>query len=111
MIDLERQKDTEGTVLQIAGEMTLEHAAELKQALLELMAEAGALRIDCAKVERVDLAGLQSLCAVTRAAAEQNRSLSIAVNGLAVFQQAFTATGFPTDWQQLLTADQSQEAS
>jgi ABC-type transporter Mla MlaB component len=111
MITLKRKQIADVAVLQIKGEMTLEHAAELKLALLEFLTDAGELSIDCVKVERVDLSGLQLLCSVARSVSEQNRSITIAVDELPVFQQAFTNAGFPADWQQLLSADQSQEAA
>ena len=109
-LDLKHSPEDENgerSVLQVAGEATLEHAAELKQALLELFAATGDLSIDCAKTSRIDLAGLQLLCSACRTAIEQNRELTLEVHELPVFQQALTETGFSGLCKEL-SAAQSQ---
>ena len=113
MINLELKqiadKKNPGCLLLIGGEMTIAHGAELKQALQELLAGSGALTIDCAEVERVDLCGLQLLCAIVRSAAEQGAQLVINLQKLPVFQQAMRSAGIPANFYESLSG-QSKEA-
>ena len=111
MIKLELNQGADEAVLQIKGEMGLADAAELKAALLELAASSGTLRIDCAKVDRVDLAGLQLLCSAVRSAGAQQRQLLVDVSDLPVFQQAISAAGLPAGWNEFLNAEQNKGVS
>lgn len=112
MINLELKQSTDkknpGCLLRIGGEMTIEHGAELKQALQDLLADSGALIIDCAAVERVDLTGLQLLCSANRSAAEQGAQLWLNIQELPVFQQAMRNAGIPVNYCE--SSDQSKEA-
>jgi len=112
-LDLKQNDDGSdaGTRLQIEGEMTLEHAAEIKQALLDLLAVSGALSVDCAKVDRVDLAGLQLLCSLVRSAVDQKRQLVVDVSSVPVIQQALADAGFPAGWCEILNVEQNKEAT
>lgn len=92
------EESEDGAVLLIEGDATLEHAAEMKQALQALFATAGQLSIDCEKITSVDLSGLQLLYSVRQTASAQSRRLSFDVSLLPVFQQARLDSGFPHGW-------------
>lgn len=65
------------SVLRLKGDVTLESISELKNGLLEALEQESALVVDCEKVEKIDLAGLQLLCAAHRAALSQNKKFSL----------------------------------
>ncbi|HEX9022379.1 MAG TPA: STAS domain-containing protein [Geobacteraceae bacterium] len=68
MADMEiRRMEQEGTdetgVVAISGRMTIEHAGEIRSALLEVFASSDGVRLDLERVSEVDLTGLQLICA------------------------------------------------
>ena len=83
------------TVVSIAGEMNIQHATEIKAALLEAFAEAGHLQLDMDKVTEIDLAGLQLLCSAHRASILANKSFTAAGVGGEMIEAAAVAAGFP----------------
>jgi ABC-type transporter Mla MlaB component len=109
MINLDLKQNKDGSHLQISGEMTLEHAVELRQALVDLLAASGALQIGCEKVERADLAGLQLLCSTFLTAARQGQSLVVDIDELPVFQQLFADSGIPAVWREILSQNSQQK--
>lgn len=102
MIKLDLKQNTKkkqaGALLQVEGELILEHAVEIRQALMDLVISTGVLSIDCTKVDRVDLSGLQLLCSMVRTVNRLNRELSIIGSDQPVFEQVIGKVGFPAGW-------------
>lgn len=67
-----------GKVLAFAGELTLPHAATIREALLAAVACGEDVTVECAGVTAADLCGLQLLCSAHRTAASRDRKLTLA---------------------------------
>jgi anti-anti-sigma factor len=66
-MQLEHQSLPDGSAaLRLSGELTIYHAAALRDALLPLAAEAGAWTLDLSGVTDIDSAGIQVLLAARR---------------------------------------------
>jgi len=66
-----------GAALRLSGELTIYHAAELKEALLPFAADAGAWALDLSGVTDVDSAGVQVLLAARRTLAARGAALRL----------------------------------
>jgi len=67
-----------GKVLAFVGELTLPHAATIREALLAAVECGEEVTVECDGVTAVDLCGLQLLCSVHRTAASRNKRLTLA---------------------------------
>lgn len=74
------------TRLAVSQDLTIYHAMDLKQQLLEALERADALELDLAQVAEMDTAGLQLLMLVKREAGRQDKPLSIVAHSPAVRQ-------------------------
>jgi anti-anti-sigma factor len=63
--------------LRLSGELTIYHAADLKQALLPFAADAGALALDLSGVTDIDSAGIQVLLAARRTLAARGATVRL----------------------------------
>jgi len=72
-----------GATLRLSGELTIYHAADLKQALLPLAADAGAWTLDLSGVTDIDSAGIQVLLAARRTLAARGAALRLTACGAA----------------------------
>jgi anti-anti-sigma factor len=63
--------------LRLSGDLTIYHAADLKQALLPFAAEGGAWTLDLSGVTDVDSAGIQVLLAARRTLAARGAALRL----------------------------------
>ncbi|KAF0215130.1 MAG: sulfate transporter/antisigma-factor antagonist [Geobacteraceae bacterium] len=82
-------------VLSVSGEMTIQHANEIKSALLAAFAEAEHLSLDLGKVTEFDLAGMQLICSAHRAAYTTKKEFTVTGTGSEVFKAAALAAGLP----------------
>lgn len=78
--------DPAGGALRIEGEMTVQHAAEFKQALLAGVAEGRETLLDLSGVGEMDSAGLQLLALARWEAARRGGSLRLAGCSAAVLE-------------------------
>jgi anti-anti-sigma factor len=78
--------------LRLSGELTIYHAADLKQALLPLAEQAGAWALDLSGVTDVDSAGIQILLAARRTLAARGAALRVTACGAAA-DAAFSLYG------------------
>ncbi|WP_255991533.1 STAS domain-containing protein [Chitinolyticbacter albus] len=75
----------EGAQFRLDGELTIFHAASLKDALIAALGEGGpALTIDLSGVDELDTAGVQLLLLVKREAARLGRALIYSGHSAAV---------------------------
>jgi anti-anti-sigma regulatory factor len=69
------QRDGESVVI-CEGALTIQHAGEVRAALVAALNEADAVRLSVEHVTTADLAGLQLLCSAHRTALKQGKHLS-----------------------------------
>lgn len=77
---------SEGELNRVAveGEMTIYTAAELKNELLDIMADGHKFEVNLAGVSEIDTAGLQLLILMKREAVRRNKDMSITAHSPAV---------------------------
>ena len=80
--------------LRIAGELTVIHGGELKDALCEALDRTGQIEVDLTGVTVIDLAGLQLLCAAHASAAARGQSFVLSAPPGRVVARAMTEAGF-----------------
>lgn len=72
------KSDAPGTKLVVVnGEMTIQNAGEIRNALLNAFSEGEGVCLEMGKVTGVDLAGLQLLCAAHRSSITDKKQFSI----------------------------------
>lgn len=81
---LQINPSSDGHRLQIAGEMTIYHAAELREALLAHVPASGSLALDLSAVDEIDSSGVQLLLAFERSARVCGAGLHLAAPSDAV---------------------------
>ena len=72
------------TRLSVDGDLTIYHAAEIKQHLIDRVRDAGVLELDLSHVGEMDTAGLQLLTLAKRESLRANRPLRIVGHSAAV---------------------------
>ena len=88
--------DAPGTkIVVVIGEMTIQNAGEIRNALLEAFSEGEGVRLEMGKVAEIDLAGLQLLCAAHKTSMADNKHFSI--NGIdnEAIKSVIRDAGFP----------------
>ena len=84
-MDFATQTTTEGAVrLTVDGDLTIYHAAEIKQRLIEGVRGNGVLELDLSHVGEIDSAGLQLLSLAKRESGKQDHQLHIVGHSPAV---------------------------
>lgn len=94
---VKKSKKTEkaqGRTISISGEMTILHACQARDALLDVFTSEECIRIDVKGITSIDLAGMQLLCAAHRAALSANKTLVVDRTGNPVFTAATETAGF-----------------
>jgi anti-anti-sigma factor len=74
LIQIERQDD--GVLVRLEGELSIYSIAELKTTLSEVLAEDARVALDLSGVEDIDTAGIQLLLALKRAAEHRHKHLA-----------------------------------
>jgi ABC-type transporter Mla MlaB component len=64
-------------LIQCSGELTLDHAEELRSALIKALIDVDRVELDMEKVTAVDLSCLQLLCSAHRSAVRMNKLLAL----------------------------------
>jgi anti-anti-sigma regulatory factor len=68
--------DTGGVVVNVGGALMIQNVGQLKTLLLQLLAGREAICLNLCDLSKIDLAGLQLLCAVHRSSINKNIRLS-----------------------------------
>jgi len=82
-----------GTI-KIKGELTVQHACQLREAILKAMGKRRALLVHLEGLTEVDLSGLQVLCSAHRTAAAQERSIAITGKWPEALRRASEESGY-----------------
>ena len=95
MLSLSKEAIGEGAVrLKIIGEATIEHAAELRLALLEGLQDHEQLLVDCEQTTAIDVFALQLLCAAHRSSVRWEKQLSFSGTSSAQVEEGIARVGF-----------------
>lgn len=94
MIDFSQEMDGKVGVLKLEGDVTIQHASKLKEALIGALSSVDNIFIDTSAVEAVDLSCLQLLCGAHRAATALQKSLQLADPVPRHFRNFVEAAGF-----------------
>ena len=81
-------------VLELTGTATIEHGAQLREALLDALERANSLVVDVGGITEVDVAALQLFCAARRSAIGRQKEMVLADGVPDAFTAAVLATGF-----------------
>jgi len=63
---VKQKKGKDGVTLKVAGSLTIEHAADLRESLMDAFAKGNLVTVDLSQVDAIDLSGLQLMCAAHR---------------------------------------------
>lgn len=87
--------DRPGSLLiRIQGELTVQHAAELKACLLSALSSAQSVRVDLEAIEDIDLTCLQILCSAHKSALFAGKNLCLGDETPEHFRNSLDAAGF-----------------
>ena len=90
------QADAPGTkIVVVSGEMTIQNAGDLRNALMEAFSEGDGVCLEMGKVTEVDLAGLQLLCAAHRTSITNKKHFSISGIDTEAIKCVIRDAGFP----------------
>lgn len=95
MLTLSREAAGDGTGrIKLCGEATIEHVAELRQALLEGFEQWEWLQVDCAEVSAIDFFAVQLLCSAHRSSVVWNKTLTFEGRVPPQVEEGIARTGF-----------------
>lgn len=95
MLEIREQVGAEGLkVLELVGEATVEHADQLREALLAGLRSQEKFELDCSHVERIDFFALQMICSAHRTAISWSKSLTLREEIPPVVKEAVQLIGF-----------------
>lgn len=80
--------------INISGDMTINHAGEIRTALQEALIEADKVLLDLEQVTEMDLVGLQLICSTHRTAVTAQKYLSVKGTSGTVMNAAARTAGF-----------------
>lgn len=95
MLTIHKQPAGKGAaVLKLEGEITIDNAGQLREALLEGLCEQDHLQLDCNQVSTIDLFGIQMICSAHRTSIAWNKHLIWHGTLPPVAEDAIRRTGF-----------------
>jgi anti-anti-sigma factor len=95
MLTIEKAKTDDGTaVLRLQGEVTIENADQLRDALLEGLKQESRVRLDCEKISVIDFYGIQMICSAHHSSVAWDKTLSWQGPLPEVAREAIRRTGF-----------------
>ncbi len=89
----EQQSGKEGNIT-LDGEITLNHAEELRMLLIKALIDADRVVVDFGPVSDVDISCLQLLCSAHRSAGRMKKVVSLSRNWPAPFAKAVRDAGY-----------------
>jgi anti-anti-sigma regulatory factor len=90
------QAEAPGTItVVLSGEMTIQNAGEIRNALMQAFSAGEGLILDMNKVSAVDLAGLQLMCAAHRTSIAEEKHFSVSGIYNEAIKSVIMDAGFP----------------
>lgn len=77
MTDFKVTNEGQICLVNAAGDLTIEHAAKLREALVTALSSGTDVEIDMSRVETVDISCLQLLCSACKSANKAGRTVTI----------------------------------
>jgi anti-anti-sigma factor len=94
-VSLKIEEDRPGSICVSAeGDLTVEHAVELKTCLLDALGRAQSVRVDLQAIDDMDLTCLQLLCSAHKTALFAGRDLSLCNEKPEPFKRSLDLAGF-----------------
>jgi len=93
-MNMQYEKNGSIAFLSIGGEMTIEHAGDLRDSLLTALSDADQMVLDVRDVSSCDLSVLQVFCAAHRSAVSLGKQIAIAQSDDKAFRRAVAAAGY-----------------
>ncbi len=93
-MEIEVRQTGQKTEIAVIGELTIRHAAELKEKLSGLMGRTERVEVNLAGITHMDLAGLQLLCSAYKASCKRRFDLSITGSSSKVVKSVTRDLGF-----------------
>ena len=81
-------------LINLGGDLTIDHAQELKSVLLQALRDANHITIDCDQVKSVDLSCLQLFCSAHREAVTSQKDLMLKSRCSETFRKVEGGAGF-----------------
>ncbi len=93
---MEYQFDQQGKEgeLSLSGSVTIDHAGDLKVALLDALSGSDSVMVDLSKADSIDLACMQLLCSAHHTAGTMGKSFSIASKRSDGVMRSVSAAGY-----------------
>lgn len=88
-------RSTEACIVRLRGNLTVEHAQELKHVLLDALQDSERIVIELEGITDVDLSFLQLLCSAHRTSMKLGRELTLFGDRSEIFKMAVSDAGFP----------------
>ena len=88
------QEEADNNILIIEGDLTVAHAAEFKNALIQSLENAQQVTLDLANVADIDHSCLQLFCALHKSTLNSGKSIELRGNFPEVFEQVIKDSGF-----------------
>jgi anti-anti-sigma regulatory factor len=89
-----KQKKPDSGILRLEGELTIQHAGQIKEKLLRVFPETDGLSLDLEGVTKADVACLQVLCAAHRTFLASNKELKTIGRVAEPFERAVNESGY-----------------
>jgi anti-anti-sigma factor len=94
MADIKVEKKGKERVLVINGELTIEYASALKNALQQSLKNGEHVILDLSKVTEMDLSSLQLLCSAHKTSVNLKKTLELTHDNTDVFKQTVRRSGY-----------------
>ena len=91
---VKQKKVKDGVQLTVTGSLTIEYAADMREALLGAFAKGNLVTVDLSALEGIDLSGLQLLCAAHRTTFGQEKQLKVIGSVQPVVRKAAEISGY-----------------
>jgi anti-anti-sigma regulatory factor len=89
-----KQRSEDGGQLHLQGDLTVDRAVEIKQALIDAMGNASRLHIVLDHITAIDLSALQLICAAHRSAVAADKHLTMEGHRAEVIETMAKDAGF-----------------
>jgi anti-anti-sigma factor len=89
-----QKKSQDGITLTVAGSMTIEYAADMRDVLQDAFTQGDTVTVDLTKLEGIDISGLQLLCAAHRTSLAQEKRLIVQGSKHANVQKSAMLAGY-----------------
>jgi anti-anti-sigma factor len=94
MADIKVEKKGKERAIVINGGLTIEYAAELKNALQQSLKDGERVSLDLSNVTEMDLSGLQILCSAHKTSVNLKKTLEFMQNTCEVFKETVRKSGY-----------------